>query len=138
MSFIDKKVETESPCYYNLDENLKKYLGFKDLDFIRTSNKKMIYYHDNEEYYINIEQECEFTIEETYKISIRVYSINEIHTLLNPDKNVCNTKLTVVNKYLKISTNYEYAFDSCLTECLGVPLFNFITDYKTESTFKKE
>ncbi|KAF0749761.1 Uncharacterized protein FWK35_00019956 [Aphis craccivora] len=57
ISFVDKIVKIESPCYYNLDENLKKYLGFKDLNFIRTSSKSMIYYPLNSEHYINIEKD---------------------------------------------------------------------------------
>uniref|UniRef100_A0A2S2P8F5 Uncharacterized protein n=1 Tax=Schizaphis graminum TaxID=13262 RepID=A0A2S2P8F5_SCHGA len=138
MSFVDKKVKIESPCCYNLDENLKNYLGFKDIEFIRTSNKRVIYYPTSDEYYINIEQECEFTIEKKiYKMPFGIYSINEIQNVLNPDKNVCNIKLALINNLLKISTNYEYIFDDYLTERLGVPLFDFITDYKTEYPFKK-
>lgn len=143
ISFVGKKVKIESPCCYNLDENLKKYLGFKDLNFIRISSKSMIYYPLNGEHYINIEKDCEFTVKTeklvltTYKIPIGIYSIREIEDLLNCDKDTRNTKLTIVNKFLKISTNYEYEFDNYLLNTLGIPLFNFITDQITESPFNR-
>jgi hypothetical protein len=143
ISFVDKKIKIESPCYYKLDENLKKYLGFKDPNFIRTSTKSMIYYPLEDEHYINIEKDCEFIVKTeklvlgTFKISTGIYSISEIEKLLNVDINVCNTKLTIVDQFLKISTNYDYDLDSYLLNTLGIPLLNFITDYKTEFPFNR-
>ncbi|KAE9521789.1 hypothetical protein AGLY_017812 [Aphis glycines] len=119
------------------------FVDKKDLDFIRTSTKSMIYYPLNDEHYINIEKDCEITVKTvklvltTYKIPIGVYSIREIENLLNCDKNIRNTKLTIVGQFLKISTNYEYDFDSYLLNTLGIPLFNFITDHTTESPFNR-
>jgi len=138
ISIVDKKIKIESPLYYKLDENLKKYLGFNDIYyFSMTSEKRIIYYPTSDEYYINIEYECEFKVEkESHKIPIGVYSINEIQNLLNLDKNVVNTKITINNKYLMISTNYEYVFDSHLTDCLGIPVFNNSSNYKIEQPFK--
>ncbi|KAF0691665.1 Uncharacterized protein FWK35_00027639, partial [Aphis craccivora] len=117
--------------------------GFKDLNFIRISSKSMIYYPLNGEHYINIEKDCEFTVKTeklvltTYKIPIGIYSIREIENLLNCDKNTRSTKLTIVDQFLKISTNYEYEFNGYLLNTLGIPLFNFTTEYITESPFNR-
>ncbi|KAE9522130.1 hypothetical protein AGLY_017474 [Aphis glycines] len=107
-------IKIENECQITINNN--------NLNFIRTSTKSMIYYPLNDEHYINIEKDCEFTVKTeklvltTYKIPIGVYSIREIENLLNCDKNIRNTKLTIVGQFLKISTNYEYDFDNHTTE----------------------
>jgi len=80
---------------------------------------------------MNIEKDCEFLklVLTTYKIPIGIYSIREVENLLNCDKNIRHTKLTIVDQFLKMSTNYEYDFVSYLLNTLGIPLFNFIRPY---------
>ena len=71
ISFVDKKIKIESPFYYSLDEKLKKYLGFNGIIYFSTTCDKEIYYPTSDEYYINIEQECEFKVEkDSHKIPI--------------------------------------------------------------------
>ena len=53
LSLVDKKIKIESPCWYNLDDNLKKYFAFQDPEFIKISKKRMIYYPTSDEKYIN-------------------------------------------------------------------------------------
>lgn len=50
----------------------------------------------------------------------------------------------MIDKNLKISTNLEYVFGTYLTKCFGdlfnfkfFSLFNFIKNYKTETTYKR-
>jgi len=134
--FIDKKVKIESSCYYNLDENLKKYLGFKDIEFIRKSNKIMIYYPTPDEKYINIEKECEFRLGRNGQIPlgtifIGVYSISEIENLFNSFgaefvANFPKISLEINKNVLKITTSVGLCFDEYLSNCLG---FDYIGDF---------
>ena len=57
LSYDNKKIQLESPCYFNLDENLKKYLGFTNttFDFSILCNTFM-YCPTSEEKYINIDK----------------------------------------------------------------------------------
>ncbi len=57
LSYDNKKIQIESPCYFNLDENLKKYLGFTNttFDFSILCNTLM-YCPTSEEKYINIDK----------------------------------------------------------------------------------
>ncbi|KAE9522933.1 hypothetical protein AGLY_016564 [Aphis glycines] len=76
LSYDNKKIQIESPCYFNLDENLKKYLGFPNttFDFSILCNTLM-YCPTSEEKYINIDKECEFTIDKEDENSNSVYKI---------------------------------------------------------------
>ncbi|KAE9522085.1 hypothetical protein AGLY_017529 [Aphis glycines] len=76
LSYDNKKIQIESPCYFNLDENLKKYLGFPNttFDFSILCNTLM-YCPTSEEKYINIDKECEFTINKEDENSNSVYKI---------------------------------------------------------------
>ncbi|KAL4123306.1 hypothetical protein QTP88_015504 [Uroleucon formosanum] len=64
LSYVNKKIEIESPCYYNLDEKLKKYLGFQNrtFDFSLDINTSTMYVPNSNEKYINIEKQCEFRL----------------------------------------------------------------------------
>lgn len=136
ISFFDKKVTIKSPCYYNLDENLKKYLGFKDLNCIKTSNKRMIYYPTSDEKYINIEKQCEFRLGRNGQIPlgtifIGIYSISEIENLFNSfgTKFVANfpkINLEINKNVLKITASIGLCFDEYLSNCLG---FDYIGDF---------
>lgn len=124
LSFENKKIQIKSPCYYNLDEKLKEYLGFPNttFDFSLVGNKTL-YIPTPDEKYINIDKEYTFTVDKDnsiYKIPIGIYSIKELETILNCDKNYDNTKLIFKKNVLNISTNYKYNFDDDLLKCLGM------------------
>lgn len=131
LSFDNKKIQIKSPCYYNLDENLKKYLGFPNttFEFSLVANKSTIYFPTSDEKYINIEKECEFTIveedpdfNEVYKIPIGIYSSNDLEALLNHDGREHNIKIRINNEnQIQITSSSEYTIDDYLRSVLGFP-----------------
>ena len=131
LSFDNKKIQIKSPCYYNLDENLKKYLGFPNttFEFSLVANKSTIYFPTSDEKYINIEKECEFTIveedpdfNEVYKIPIGIYSLNDLEALLNHDGREHNIKIRINNEnQIQITSSSEYTIDDYLRSVLGFP-----------------
>jgi len=46
LTYVNKKIEIIYPCYYKLDENKKKFLGFQntEFDFSIVSSNPIIYY----------------------------------------------------------------------------------------------
>jgi len=135
LTYVNKKIEIKSPCYYNLDENLKKYLGFKDIEFnfSLVSSNPIVYYPNSNENYINIEQDCRFRLGRNGQIPqgtifIGIYSIGEIENLFNSfgAKFVANfpkINLEINKNVLKITASIGLCFDEYLSNCLG---FDFI------------
>lgn len=127
-------IEIKSPCYYNLDENLKKYLGFEntEFNFSKLNNKPIIYNSNENENYINIDKECQFRIGRNGKIStdkipIGIYTISEIEEILNC-YDFPNIKLELIEGFLNISASIGLCFDEYLSNCLGIDYIgNFIT-----------
>ncbi|KAE9521662.1 hypothetical protein AGLY_017958 [Aphis glycines] len=121
LSYDNKTIQIESPCYFNLDENLKKYLGFPNttFDFSILCNTLM-YCPPSEEKYINIDKECEFTIDKedensnsVYKIPIDIYSLDDLEKILNCNQNEHNNIKLGINKknFINITTYYNYTMD---------------------------
>ncbi|KAE9543704.1 hypothetical protein AGLY_002100 [Aphis glycines] len=147
LSYDNKKIQIESPCYFNLDENLKKYLGFPNttFDFSILCNTLM-YCPTSEEKYINIDKECEFTIDKedensnsVYKISIGIYSLDDLEEILNCNQNEHNNIRLGINKnFINITTDYNYTMDDYLKKCLGMPLYDFISDSPSSKTGTEE
>jgi len=135
LSYVNKKIEIESPCYYNLDEKLKKYLGFQNrtIDFSLDINKSTMYVPTSNEQYINIEKECEFRLGRNGqiplgKISIGIYSINEIENLFNSfGTKFPKVSLEIIKDVLKITASIGLCFDEYLSDCLG---FDYIGNFK--------
>ncbi|KAE9523162.1 hypothetical protein AGLY_016447 [Aphis glycines] len=148
LSYDNKKIQIESPCYFNLDENLKKYLGFPNttFDFSILCNTLM-YCPTSEEKYINIDKECEFTIDKedensnsVYKIPIGIYSLDDLEKILNCNQNEHNNIKLGINKknFINITTDYNYTMDDYLKNCLGMPLYDFISDSPSSKTGTEE
>jgi len=138
ISYFDEKIKIESPCYYNLDEKLKKYLGIKDIYFAMTGDK-IIYYPIDGEYYIHIEKECEFRLGRNGQIplgtiSIGIYSIGEIENVFNSFgtifvANFPKIKFEIINGFLNVTASIGLCFDEYLSNCLG---FDYIGDFKKQ------
>ena len=128
LSYVNKKIEIESPCYYILDEKLKEYLGFQKItnDLSFPINNKSMYVPTSNEKYIYIEKECKITINKdndknSNKIDLRIipigiYSIDELESIVNVDKNDNFITITINEKNeINIDTNnYDYIVDSYL------------------------
>ncbi|KAE9543348.1 hypothetical protein AGLY_003259, partial [Aphis glycines] len=130
------------------DENLKKYLGFPNttFDFSLLCNTLM-YCPTSEEKYINIDKECEFTIDKedensnsVYKIPIVIYSLDDLEKILNCNQNEHNNIKLGINKknFINITTDYYYTMDDYLKNCLGMPLYDFISDSPSSKTGTEE
>ncbi|KAE9542451.1 hypothetical protein AGLY_003312, partial [Aphis glycines] len=128
-------------------ENLKKYLGFPNttFDFSILCNTLM-YCPTSEEKYINIDKECEFTINKedensnsVYKIPIGIYSLDDLEEILNCNQNEHNNiKLGINENFININTDYSYTMDDYLKNCLGMPLYDFISDSPSSKTGTEE
>lgn len=130
------KITIKSPCYYNLDEKLKKYLGFEnsEFDFSIVSSKPIIYHPNSNENYINIEQDCRFKIGRDGEIPMDIifkgiYTIQEIENLLNV-YDFPKIRLELIDGFIKISASVGLCFDEYLSKCLGI---DYIGDFITEA-----
>ncbi|KAL4089741.1 hypothetical protein QTP88_024713 [Uroleucon formosanum] len=139
LSYVNKKIEIESPCYYNLDEKLKKYLGFQNrtFDFSLDINTSTMYVPNSNEQYINIEKQCEFRLGRNGQIPlgtifIGIYSINEIENVFNSFgaiyvANFPKIKFEIINGFLNVTASIGLCFDEYLSNCLG---FDYIGNFK--------
>ncbi|KAL4104776.1 hypothetical protein QTP88_020052 [Uroleucon formosanum] len=139
LSHVNKKIEIESPCYYNLDEKLKKYLGFQNrtFDFSLDINTSTMYVPNSNEQYINIEKQCEFRLGRNGQIPlgtifIGIYSINEIENVFNSFgaiyvANFPKIKFEIINGFLNVTASIGLCFDEYLSNCLG---FDYIGNFK--------
>jgi len=128
LSYDNKKIQIKSPCYYSLDENLKQYLGFPNttFDFMFVGNKSL-YFPTSDEKYINIEEDCEFTLYTddknsniNHKIPMGIYSLDELDLILNADQNEHFIDIEIDNENkLKITSVYNFEFDKNLKKYLG-------------------
>lgn len=138
ISFSDEtnRITIKSPCYYNLDEKLKKYLGFEnsEFDFSMVSSKPIIYHPNSNENYINIEQDCRFRLGRNGEIPMDtifkgIYTINEIENLLNC-YDFPKITLELIDGFINISASIGLCFDEYLSKCLG---FDYIEDFITQA-----
>ncbi|KAL4113700.1 hypothetical protein QTP88_017279 [Uroleucon formosanum] len=139
LSYVNKKIEIESPCYYNLDEKLKKFLGFQNrtFDFSLDINTSTMYVPNSNEQYINIEKQCEFRLGRNGQIPlgtifIGIYSINEIENVFNSFgaiyvANFPKIKFEIINGFLNVTASIGLCFDEYLSNCLG---FDYIGNFK--------
>ncbi|KAL4083444.1 hypothetical protein QTP88_028760 [Uroleucon formosanum] len=139
LSYVNKKIEIESPCYYNLDEKLKKYLGFQNrtFDFSLDINTSTMYVPNSNEQYINIEKQCEFRLGRNGQIPlgtifIGIYSINEIENVFNSFgaiyvANFPKIKFEIINGFLNVTASIGLCFDEYLSNYLG---FDYIGNFK--------
>ncbi|KAL4083632.1 hypothetical protein QTP88_028948 [Uroleucon formosanum] len=139
LSYVNKKIEIESPCYYNLDEKLKKYLGFQNrtFDFSLDINTSTMYVPNSNEQYINIEKQCDFRLGRNGQIPlgtifIGIYSINEIENVFNSFgaiyvANFPKIKFEIINGFLNVTASIGLCFDEYLSNCLG---FDYIGNFK--------
>jgi len=129
---VSNKIKIESPCYYNLDENLKKYLGFEntEFDFSIVSSDPIIYHPYSNDNYINIEQECEFKLGRngeipTSTIPKGIYTINEIENLMNC-YDFPEISLELIEDVLNITASIGIYFDEYLSKCLGIDYIGYL------------
>lgn len=136
---VNNKIKIESSCYYNLDENLKKYLGFEntEFDFSIVSSHPIIFYHPNSnDNYININKQCAFRLGRNGQIPlgtifIGVYSISEIENVFNSfgAKFVINfpkISLELIEGVLNITASIGLYFDEYLSKCLGMDYIGYL------------
>ncbi|KAE9522986.1 hypothetical protein AGLY_016617, partial [Aphis glycines] len=106
-----------------------------------------MYCPPSEEKYINIDKECEFTIDKedensnsVYKIPIDIYSLDDLEKILNCNQNEHNNIKLGINKknFINITTDYYYTMDDYLKNCLGMPLYDFISDSPSSKTGTEE
>jgi len=128
---VSNKIKIESPCYYNLDEKLKKYLGFEntEFDFSIVSNDPIIYHPNSNDNYISIEQECTFRLGRNgeipkSEIPIGIYTINEIENLMNC-YDFPKISLELIEGFLNITASIGLCFDEYLSKCLGIDYIGY-------------
>ncbi|KAE9523015.1 hypothetical protein AGLY_016646 [Aphis glycines] len=106
-----------------------------------------MYCPTSEEKYINIDKQCEFTIDKedensnsVYKIPIGIYSLDDLEKILNCNQNEHNNIKLGINKkkFINITTDYNYTMDDYLKNCLGMPLYDFISDSPSSKTGTEE
>lgn len=137
LSYINKKIEITSPCYYNLDEKLKEYLGFQNInidDLSLVINKSTMYVPTSKEQYINIEQDCRFRIGRNGEIPMDtifkgIYTLNEIENLLNC-YDFPKVSLELIDGFINISTSIGLCFDQNLSKYLGT---DYLADFMTQA-----
>lgn len=137
LSYNNKINQIESPCYYKLDEKLKKNLGFEntEFDFSLVVNTLM-YCPTSKEKYINIDQECTFRLGRNgeipkSEIPIGIYTINEIENLMNC-YDFPKISLELIDGFLNITASIGLWFDEYLSKCLGFDYIGYLIPINKE------
>jgi len=131
LSYNNKKIQIESPCYYKLDEKFKKNLGFENTEFdFSLVGNTLMYCPTSEEKYINIDQECIIRLGRNgeipkIEIPIGIYTINEIENLMNC-YDFPKISLELIDDFLNITASIGLSFDEYLSNCLGFDYMGYL------------